>query len=100
MKEILKRSDIRSMNLQTDNNIKISSSDIDISLNIRGASYIKNVKKSTLTLVANITVVIDYSVDETRTNSIHSYSRNDSMRDLNNDANNLAAWIARARKIY
>ena len=63
---ILERKEINKMVLDTINNFEISSNQLDISLDIRSATIIRDFKKKNLTIITNIMVVIKYNFEGDR----------------------------------
>ena len=58
------------MQLDFSNNYEISSDDIELSINLRGASLIRNSIEKSLTIVSNLKVKILYNFDDEDSNKI------------------------------
>ena len=91
----LKKKETNLIFMDTNNNLFIKGHKTEISLNIRNASYVKDEKNLLLTIIANITIQIDYS--EEKSNSNYRYNDN-ALRFLNNDTNQLRELIHRSRQ--
>ncbi len=64
---VIERKEIKKMELNPTNHLEIESTDLDLCLNIRDASLIRDYKKRNIAIISNIIVAIQYdSKDDTQ----------------------------------